>query len=281
MRDIRKKLLGLGMILVFSMGVTPVYARQTMDVVRENAPSVFSPAPELVTYSNGSTITIDDFPKETFLKYRGAYVLRDESLARKTLVQMFTDDYFASYNVLDKTKSFVTTAGETFNSEEGTYTHVVDIEKEIDALCEQFKEGRTDLCRYPVATTSCGYLESGTYIEVSIDEQHLWYYENGTLIIESDIVTGTKGRCDTPTGFYYIDWRKDGKYLTGPGYRVWVDEWMHCIPDNIGLHDASWRDSFGGEIYNEDGSHGCINLPPKFAAELYDCTNVGTPVVVY
>ena len=50
---------------------------------------------------------------------------------------------------------------------------------------------------------------------------------------------------------------------------------------NIGLHDASWRDAFGGHIYYMKGSHGCINLPTQKAAEIYDQVEKGEAVVVY
>lgn len=37
---------------------------------------------------------------------------------------------------------------------------------------------------------------AGSYIEVSLDNQHLWLYKDGALVTETDIVSGapTKGR---------------------------------------------------------------------------------------
>ena len=49
----------------------------------------------------------------------------------------------------------------------------------------------------------------------------------------------------------------------------------------IGLHDATWRGSFGGSIYKYNGSHGCINLPYWVAQTIYDKAPVGTRVYVY
>lgn len=48
-----------------------------------------------------------------------------------------------------------------------------------------------------------------------------------------------------------------------------------------GLHDASWRYSFGTENYKTSGSHGCINLPPQVADEIYNNSEVGTKVLVH
>ena len=49
----------------------------------------------------------------------------------------------------------------------------------------------------------------------------------------------------------------------------------------IGLHDATWRNSFGGSIYKNNGSHGCINLPYNVASKIYYCIKVGDPIVCY
>ena len=51
--------------------------------------------------------------------------------------------------------------------------------------------------------------------------------------------------------------------------------------DGQGLHDASWRTAFGGNIYQTNGSHGCVNLPPAVAATIYENIDTGTPVILY
>jgi erfK/ybiS/ycfS/ynhG family protein len=59
-----------------------------------------------------------------------------------------------------------------------------------------------------------------------------------------------------------------------------VSYWMP-FNGNIGLHDATWRSKFGGNIYVKNGSHGCINLPKNKAAELFAKIQKGCPVVVH
>ena len=63
-------------------------------------------------------------------------------------------------------------------------------------------------------------------------------------------------------------------------YETPVKYWMP-FNGGVGLHDASWRGSFGGNIYQNSGSHGCINLPPKTVKRLYDLVSVGTIVVCH
>ena len=50
---------------------------------------------------------------------------------------------------------------------------------------------------------------------------------------------------------------------------------------NIGIHDASWRGSFGGSIYKTDGSHGCVNAPEYLAKKIYENIEPGTPIICY
>ncbi|WP_026508509.1 L,D-transpeptidase [Butyrivibrio sp. MC2013] len=119
-----------------------------------------------------------------------------------------------------------------------------------------------------------------TYVDVDIANQTVTYYENGVVKLQTPCVTGkTSAGRGTPTGVYAITNEVPGKYLTGPTWKVWVDRWMP-FNGNIGLHDANWRDAFGGDIYVRSGSHGCVNLPHDAAVALYDMVSVGTKVVV-
>ena len=57
---------------------------------------------------------------------------------------------------------------------------------------------------------------------------------------------------------------------------------MPFIGNVYALHDAPWQPDFGGTMYRDGyGSHGCVNLPPSKAAELYNIVDVGTVVVVH
>lgn len=119
-----------------------------------------------------------------------------------------------------------------------------------------------------------------TYIEVSIAKQKLWFYKNGKLIVSSGIVSGQKGYHDTYIGKFRIYSMVRNTYLIGDDYRTWVDFWMPFSGDQ-GLHDATWRSSFGGNIYTYSGSHGCVNLPYGVAKKIFQEASVGTLVVVY
>ena len=68
--------------------------------------------------------------------------------------------------------------------------------------------------------------------------------------------------------------------MVGENYSSPVKYWMPFV-GNVGFHSASWRNSFGGSIYINSGSHGCVNLPESAAQKLYSLVETGDPVVTY
>ncbi|MCR5746341.1 MAG: L,D-transpeptidase family protein [Lachnospiraceae bacterium] len=120
-----------------------------------------------------------------------------------------------------------------------------------------------------------------TYIDIDISDQKLVYYENGQSKLETAIVSGNaRAHHNTPTGTYQIYGKQRNRTLRGANYEAFVKYWMPFV-GNYGIHDANWRSSFGGSIYETDGSHGCVNLPRDAAATLYDMISVGTTVVIH
>ena len=121
----------------------------------------------------------------------------------------------------------------------------------------------------------------GTYVEVDIDNQKLTFVKNGAVIVSTDIVTGNPAGHRTPTGLYYAHNKQTNITLVGADYAVFVNYWVSVIGDSIGLHDASWRWQFGGDIYTYNGSHGCVNIPGSAMQIIYDEIEDGTPVLIH
>ena len=120
-----------------------------------------------------------------------------------------------------------------------------------------------------------------TYVDVNITEQKLTYYQNGVPTLVSEIVTGNESaHHDTPQGTFQVYNKATNRTLKGPGYASFVKYWMP-FTGNYGLHDASWRSSFGGEIYKTNGSHGCVNMPRSMAEALFNTISVGTTVIIH
>lgn len=125
------------------------------------------------------------------------------------------------------------------------------------------------------------YGVGNTVLEISIENQYMWYYLDGELLVETPVVTGCVSDWDiTRTGVFQIYWKTTDTYLVGPTWNDHVDYWMP-FDGQIGLHDSSWRDEYGGDIYLENGSHGCVNTPLEAIATIYENSWIGVPVIVY
>ena len=148
-----------------------------------------------------------------------------------------------------------------------------------NASLAEFGPGRRTNCPPPVQNGCQGNMYAKKII-VSIDLQHLWACEFESEYLNTDITTGAEGiGFGTPTGAFTIYSKERNRYLVGPGYRSLVSYWMPFY-NGYGLHDASWRRSFGRSSYGTQGSHGCVNMPPSVAPYVYNFVQVGTKVIV-
>ena len=126
---------------------------------------------------------------------------------------------------------------------------------------------------------------TGSYVEVSIEKQHMWVYKDGAEIISTDVVTGLpEEETMTYPGCYAIDAKKSPAVLGSmdtQGYSSDVEFWAP-FDGGRGLHDAPWRGKdFGGKIYLTNGSHGCVNIPSDQMEAVYNAIEIGMAVCVY
>ena len=164
----------------------------------------------------------------------------------------------------------------------GKYGWKINQTAETDALVEAVKACQTTE-REPIyesrGATHDGYDFGQTYIEVDLATQHLYFYKDGKVIIDSPFVSGNVSKnYTTPPGLFELYYKQKDRVLKGEDYATPVKYWMP-FNGGIGLHDADWRSKFGGTIYQTNGSHGCINLPPKVAAQVYENAYKGIPII--
>ena len=195
-------------------------------------------------------------------------------------IEDFVSELHSRFDTTTDSYTFTTPDGETSKTVPyKTFGLTLKDSDEVEAINEALDSKSSVTMRIP---SMSGYEDIGDdKILISIDDQHIWVYFDGELWNESDVVTGRQNVHDTPTGVFYITECINGKYLRGADYKTWVNKWMRLTNSGIGLHDATWRSSFGGNIYTYNGSHGCINLPKKFAYDLYEHAYVGLPVIIY
>ncbi|MEE3468768.1 MAG: L,D-transpeptidase family protein, partial [Eubacterium sp.] len=192
------------------------------------------------------------------------------------------------YNTLGTTRAFKTTMDGEKKIAGGTMGWWMDETKTLENLKKALKKRKTTSMK-PVyrsigATHGKKNDIGSSYVEVSIERQHVWVYVKGKLKLETDCVTGVpnKERMTHP-GCHHVVAKQRDRYLgtmAVQGYHTHVDYFMP-FNGGEGLHDAPWRGAFGGQIYKSGGSHGCVNLPPEMAAKIYDLVFVGMPVIVY
>ena len=157
---------------------------------------------------------------------------------------------------------------------------------EVDSNVDTSKEGNYTV-KYKVTDKSGNTSEDkvdvkvvrkNARIYVSIANQRLYYYEYGEVVLSSDVVTGKNNA--TPRGRFKVLRKLRNVTLKGDDYQSFVNYWIAFRGSSYGLHDASWRSSFGGSIYLYNGSHGCVNMPYYKVSQLYNMVSIGTPVII-
>jgi lipoprotein-anchoring transpeptidase ErfK/SrfK len=190
------------------------------------------------------------------------------------------------YNTLEKTRDFATSSGTKVKVGGGDYGWHINSSEESQSLIEAIKEGQTITKepKYSQVAASHGSNDIGnTYVEVDLAKQHLWFYKNGSLVVEGNVVTGNvANNTITPPGVYMLKYKEKDTFLTGTDYKTPVSYWMP-FNGNIGIHDAWWRPAtdFVATHYLTDGSHGCVNAPLELAKAIYENIEAGTPVVCF
>ena len=223
--------------------------------------------------------------REDGVQYLNEEIVRDHVNAYIALLAMKVDDVHTT-RVLHSTLQ----GDVAFPSE--TWGHKIDQETESAALLADIQNHNVTE-REPAYSLNSTYAENfgWTYVEVDIENQTCFYYEDGELLWSSECVTGTGSNEDRETvrGIFSILNKEQGRTLRGPQledgsytYESYVNYWMQFY-EGYGLHDATWRDSyeFGGDTYWYAGSHGCVNLPYYAAESLYFMVSRGTYVLVF
>lgn len=248
-----------------------------------------------ITYTTpkGKEIALDGSTLITWLSKQddGSYT-KDESVFKEKLTA-FVKELASQYNSIGVTRTFTGKDGQSHTVSGGTYGFRVSTDSEVSALLKMINENKSENNRIPEHTGQLPSGENGglgtTYLEINITKQHLWFVKDGSVVLESDFVSGKESDPTrlTPSGTYYIYNKERNRVLRGTKqpngkyeYESPVSYWMP-FNKGIGLHDASWRSTFGRDIYINSGSHGCINLPTGFAGSLYSQIYVNLPVVVY
>jgi hypothetical protein len=204
----------------------------------------------------------------------------------------------STQSTLNKDFQFKTHTGAVITVKGQTYGWAMDVDKETTQIQNAFEKGQT-------AITAANFYGNGwnkkaiglnnttnngigdTYAEVSIQEQKIWLYRNGQMILTTNVVTGRQDVGEsTHPGVWYILYKESPSILEGSeygmaNYRVPVSYWAPFTNDGEGFHDASWRRNWSSTAYIHNGSGGCVNTPPSIMQTVYNNLSTNEPVIVY
>lgn len=233
-----------------------------------------------ITYDwNGNSLVVDsDLIHDWLIRGKGSITLDQDKVSE------FIHECAEQYDTYGKDREFTTIDGEKLVLPGGAYGWQTDETAETEELCQLVLSGsKTE--KEPIYSSEArakGKNDIGdSYVEIDLTNQHLYVWIEGNVELESDLVSGCKAAGNsTPPGVFGVTYKARNATLKGPTWNSFVYYWMP-FNKSIGMHDATWRKAFGGDIYLNSGSHGCVNLPKKVAAEIFGYVSKGFPVVCY
>ena len=249
---------------------------------RDVANAYLRTVPEYVFALDRGETAVKSLTKETiasFIRIGDDFSVTVDENAIQTFASQLGDRYSSEA----RTGDFLTTGGSTVPLVVDYHGRCVDEAALAADISNCLTEGIGGTREAPYSATA-DVVElpfGGNYIEIDLTAQKLWVYKDGLCVVESPVVSGcvADGRF-TPNGVYAVYEREEDCWLTGPTWFDYVEYWL-AFYQSFGLHDASWRSEFGGDIYLYEGSHGCPNLPPELADDVYNNAPLGTKVILY
>ncbi|MCR5785444.1 MAG: L,D-transpeptidase/peptidoglycan binding protein [Eubacterium sp.] len=257
-------------------------------VITEDTEEAAKLVEEASTY--GSSVITFEFDDET--EVLDASTIKDWLIVAEdysvtldeTKAAEYVETLAEKYDTLDLDKTVTAASGESVTVKAKTYGWEMDKEKTAKLILKKIYAGDsyTGDVKWLREAASHGENDYGdTYVDINLTTQHLRLFVGGEVILETDFVSGNVSNgCKTPGGAYYVTYKEANAVLRGDDYETPVSYWMP-FNGGIGLHDATWRSTFGGSIYKTNGSHGCINLPLSAAKTIFENVEAGTPVLCY
>lgn len=242
---------------------------------------------ELTLSMEGNTyVTLDRTTFLPWMSYEGGNVSFDSEA-----IYAYTSGLADQYNTMGTVRKFTTTEGDKVQvggSSYDNYGYQMNVDQSAELIQKALQNGNSTMIalawdHYALARDKGGKSDFGsTYIEVSLDEQHMWYYQEGELVLDTDIVSGTATpKRATPTMVVQVLDKKTDHTMKGSYGQSHAEYALVIQESGILIHDSSWRDEYGDDIWLYDGSHGCINTPLRAMRELYEMAEISTPVIIY
>ena len=266
-------------------------------------PNITSDMQEIVDAVNqlnhylGASITYNLNPKQVVVDARMIidWISYDEDFNvtfHEDRAREFISDFVETYSTYGTVRTFINPLGMEAQVSSVGFGWSLDEDTEVEEFLSNIKNGEV-VYREPVHFQRGTFFESGewgdTFIQINLTAQHMWYFEDGELALETPIVSGMIELSPTPTGVFDIQVMMSPTVLLGPfdpetddyEWREGVSYWMQITRAGIGIHDAPWQPYFGSYRWTYGGSHGSINMPLDMAGQLYGMVTTGTIVIIH
>ena len=288
----------------------PQITSEQLEPQLEKLNKIFDVVIELDFDYTTEKISYDTVENAIVVKDDGTYTVDQE------VIWSWVETLRKKYDTLHKTRKFKSTLQGviTINSEkdyfgkrDAIFGYMLDADETAKAICDAFMAGESTKIK-PVYYHEGGYYYDTmgqvkhdksdeasvitdlsrlkSYVEVDLTNQQLWYYKGGKKIFECGVVSGlpTPERKTYP-GIYQLWMKETNKTMKGSTsegeYESKCSFWNYISVRSIGIHDAVWQSSFGGDRYTWAGSHGCVGVSYDSAKYIYNNIPEGTVVIMY
>lgn len=243
-----------------------------------------------ITYTmSGEEVTIPQTEIEKWIYFDEA----GEALLDEASVWTYISELDAEYASLHQYRDFQSTLQGVVTIDPQIYGWTFDFETEVAALIAEIYAGET-VKREPHYTGNIYTNDikekddiGNSHVEIDLDHQMLYVYLDGELALSTEVVTGLPPLMETIPGAWNILYKETDAVLKGynpqrdKDYATPVNYWVPFDWEGMGIHDASWQGTFGGDVWTYAGSNGCINIPTSVMPNLFDLVDTGMPVIIF
>lgn len=177
-----------------------------------------------ITYDwNGNKVVVDgDIIKDWIQMDAKEPQLKEEDIAE------FVAEQAKEYDTYGKKRKFTTVQGIELTLPSGAYGWKTDRAEETKELIASIEKGET-IDKEPVYSSKGAQKGSNdignSYVEIDLTNQHLYLFQKGTIVLETDFVSGdmTKPDCITPPGVFGLTYKTRNAVLRGANYETPVN----------------------------------------------------------
>lgn len=245
----------------------------------------------VVTLDNGVSETVPSEVLQNALLYHNGQFLADP-----VIVGSYVAELAMKYDTKGMSRTFQTTSDGTIVLEPQQYDNFngyeLDQSETVDRICDAMTVVSDGSPKVQAVWKSTGFGWDqnddigDSYLELSLERQHLWLYVDGVCVVDTPVTTGMDvPERATPTGLFYVMEILHDHTMYGSYGSAFVEYFIRVTSFGVGIHDASWRSVYGEDEYIANGSHGCINTPfdaeKQIVETLESMDNYHIPIVIY